>query len=172
METTKQQEELLGQLGAMVKQSYELPRKEKAAAIELMKSFGITRLAFWSEFFLPENYDEEEVQYNEEDQELFGELEPDFWLDLDFMLNEDTCMGQAFAAEIDKDGELNVVLCNSLYDEVYSIPLDDVFHIDETEVYDAIVKSIQFNLDNNIPIEKWAVAHNGRVNPYTYEYLG
>lgn len=171
MEITKQQEELLGQLIALVKQSYELPQKEKKAAIELMKSFGITRLAFWSEFFSPENLTE--VKYNEEDQELFGKLEPDFWLEPDYMRG-DECLGQVFAAEIGEKGEeLNLVICDTFHDEVFTAPYDHVSsNVDALHIYSAIFKSIQFNLDNNIPVEKWDVAHYGYVDPYTYEYLG
>ncbi len=170
METTKQQEGLLEQLGELVKLHRALPGRESVTTIELLKSFGITRLALWSAFF--KDFEEEPIAYNEEDKELFGELKPDFWLEPDFMQNEDTCCGQAFAVEISDDGRLNVVLCDTLHDEVYSTPLSYVFHLLEEEVFDAVFKSIQFNLDNNIPVEKWAIAHYSYVDPYTYEYLG
>lgn len=149
-----------------------MPSKVKAAAIELMKGCGITRLAFWSKFFLPEHIGME-VKYNEQDQKLFGELKPDFWLEPDYMQG-DECLGQVFAAEIGEKGkELNLVICDTFHDEVFTAPYDYVSsRVDPIQIYSAIVKSVQFNLENNIPIEKWAVAHYGFVDPYTYEYLG
>ncbi len=54
------------------------------------------------------------------------------------------------------------------------IPQDEIFYIDwNVDNYDSLMKmisdTIKINVLNNIPTEKWGIAHYGEVDSYTWE---
>lgn len=235
METAKYNEKLFEPLLELIKQHKELPRKEEKTAIALMKRFGITRLAFWSDSFLPErphpffpvlsedqpsvpsndsdpstaeedsedweflaeggDRDEikwfledfgrnweamikerreqekglpQRVNYNEADAKLLGELRPPFNINIknECRIGDEDYTLEAIAVEI-KDGRLHVLEFPDCFNTVSSSPVTP----GRIGIYRAMVQSIKFNLDNNIPPSKWGLAHHRFVDPYTYKVL-
>ena len=143
--------------------------------VELFDSYGITKLGLWNEEL--EDYNENmKSLYSKEDKVLFDGLNPQF----DYLLyygraDEDNCLGRVVAIEIIEQ-EVYFFIGDTWNDTSYRIPAIDAFkfpeeeHVDFDEVIAALHDSIQFNIDNNIPVKKWELAHYGCVNPYTYEY--
>lgn len=138
----------------------------------VLKEYGITKLGLWNEEFI-DTY-EEDVNYNEEDAKLFGELRPDFYLDLDQGGNENECAGRIFSVELNGD-TLKLVGSDDWDSKTFSMSAKNVDYEEDrikvNEVMKAIIMSIRFNQENNVPVEKWGVAHFPDVDPYTYEYL-
>lgn len=114
------------------------------------------------------------MRYSEEDATLFTSLKPDFYLDLDQGGNEDECAGRIFAVEL-VGGFLKLVGTDDWGSKVFRVDARNVDYesdrIDMNEVMKGIVKTIRFNQEHNIPLEKWGIAHFPCVDPYTYEYL-
>lgn len=112
--------------------------------------------------------------YNEEDAKLFGELRPDFYLDLDQGGNENECAGRIFSVELNGD-TLKLVGSDDWDSKTFRMSAKNVDYEEDrikvNEVMKAIIMSIRFNQENNVPVEKWGVAHFPDVDPYTYEYL-
>ena len=170
---------LLEELGNQVTLAEELPKKMITNVISLMKGYGITRLALWSGDFI--DCYANMPGYNEEDQNLFGELEPSFSTDLDQGGNEDQCNGRIIAVELNNRRanpmeKLQLVCTEDDDADVFRMNATDAISAEDTridfnDVMKAVQLSIQFNLDNNIPVEKWGVCHHPDVDPYTYEYI-
>lgn len=169
---------LLEGLDNQVTLAEELPQKMIMSVIALMKGYEIKRLALWSGDFI-DCYDDM-PGYNEEDENLFGELEPSFSPNLDQGGNEDQCNGRIVAVELNNRRanpveKLQLVCTEDDDAEVFRMNAVDAISAEDTridfnDVMKAVLLSIQFNLDNDIPVEKWGVCHHPNVDPYTYEY--
>ena len=70
------------------------------------------------------------------------------------------------------ESKMQVIIVPSFKDEVTIEPLNSYNYDEFCLILDAIVKSVEFNKANNIPVEKWGVMHDAFVNPYTLEYIG
>lgn len=163
----------------LVKAYEETPKEMALKAIEILKGFGIEKLALWSEDFL--EY-EQVVDYNEEDRKLFGDLRPGFWPSLTQGGDDNQVDGRVVAVALNNRranplDKLQLICNDDWNNQVFSLNASDAMDLIETriefaEVMKAVVLSIRFNLEHNIPIEKWGICHHPYVNPYSYEYVG
>ena len=101
-------------------------------------------------------------EFNEEDAQLFGTLKPDFYLDLDQGGNENECAGRIFAVELHGES-LQLVGSDDWDSKTFRMSAKNVDYEEDrikvNEVMKAIIMSIRFNQENNVPVEKWGVAH-------------
>ncbi|MCM1319633.1 MAG: hypothetical protein NC217_04560 [Muribaculaceae bacterium] len=150
-------------------------RKEMAErALAVLKEYGVHQVGFWSGYWADEF--DFQPEYNEEDIKLFGDLhttlQPCLWYGGD----ENEFEGKIIALR-DENGTLQFVCANDLDEEMRI--LDVMAYVDYPqaesisfdEVMNAFVKSIEFNIDNNVPVAKWVITHYPPVNPYADEYL-
>ena len=143
--------------------------------VELFDSLGITKLGLWNGEII--DYNEDCVSlYNDEDNALFEGLNPQFDYTLDYgWADEEDRNGRVVGIEVSRR-KVYFLICDTIFNTSYKTPAINVFtypeeeHVYFDEVIAALYDSIQFNIDNKIPVEKWAVAHYNCVNPYTYEY--
>ncbi|MCM1141591.1 MAG: hypothetical protein NC453_23715 [Muribaculum sp.] len=151
-----------------------MPSEMMRSLEDIFKSYGITKLALW--YYCE---DEDCPEYNEEDMELMECLCPTFdgrvdWWEEDSG-NPDCSDGQVIAIEYkpEQEDKLKLVLRNDTQNCVQRCSIDnyDMLRIDFCNLIQAITDSIKFNVDNNIPVEKWGVGHCPEVDPYTYELL-
>lgn len=146
------------------------------SAVKYLKDLGVTQLGFWSYDFIA--CYENTPQYNDEDEALFSDLEPAFELDLDYGESEYECEGRYVGVRIFgtgncKEDMLQVIYFSNDSERVYINKLSDCeSQKTKWNILHAIIKSVEFNVANNIPVEKWGVMHNPDVNPYTLEYVG
>lgn len=143
--------------------------------VELFDSLGITKLGLWNGEIIDYN-DGAEPLYNDEDTALFAWLYPQFDYTLDYgKANSENYLGIVVAIEISEQ-KVYFFIGDTWNDVSYRVPAIDVFenpreeNADFDEVIAALYDSIQFNIDNKIPVEKWCLTHYNCVNPYTYEY--
>lgn len=143
--------------------------------VELFDSLGITKLGLWNGEIIDYN-DVAEPLYNDEDTALFAWLYPQFDYTLDYgKANSENYLGIVVAIEISEQ-KVYFFIGDTWNHVSYRVPAINVFknpreeNADFDEVIAALYDSIQFNIDNKIPVEKWCLTHYNCVNPYTYEY--
>lgn len=143
--------------------------------VKLFNSLGITKLGLWNNEIIDYNEDAAPL-YNQDDHALFDGLNPQFDYLLYYgMADEDNCLGRVVAIEISMR-KVYFFIGDTWNQRSYKILAIDAFkysdeeHVDFDEIIGAIHDSIQFNIDNKIPVEKWCLTHYNCVNPYTYEY--
>lgn len=145
--------------------------------VKLFDSLGITKLGLWNGEIIYCNEDGAPL-YNDEDAALFDGLNPKFDYTLSLIYHtahEDFCLGKVVAIEISMR-KVYFFIGDTWNKESYKIPAINAFkfpaeeYVDFDEIIGAIHDSIQFNIDNKIPVEKWCLTHYNCVNPYTYEY--
>ncbi|WP_301385053.1 hypothetical protein [uncultured Duncaniella sp.] len=139
------------------------------SAVEYLQEIGLTRLGFWGcEDMLRSS--ENKIQYSSEDEKIFSQLVPDFEIESPEGLYIGVLLDQDKPNE--DESKMQVIIVPSFKDEVTIEPLNSYNYDEFCLILDAIVKSVEFNKANNIPVEKWGVMHDAFVNPYTLEYIG
>ncbi len=138
---------------------------------EYLTEKGVSQLGLWSSYYLDEF---NAPKYNEEDAELFeGISAPDNCVDFGGEPGE-YCDGFVYGVKVN-NGKLVIVGYDNYIREVnVYIPQDEIFYIDwNVDNYDSLMKmisdTIKINVLNNIPTEKWGIAHYGKVDSYTWE---
>ena len=128
-----------------------------ALARQLQKD-GIVKLGLWSESF-------QQPEYLEEDEALFSKLNPQFCY-LSWRVGP-------IAVTVD-NFNLNIIYLDADEDQPVTVSAMDVadhpknYPFDIESVLRTVAASIEFNLKNKIPVEKWGIAHNSYIDPYTY----
>ena len=165
-----------------------LPTEMISVIIDILQTYGVDKLGLWDGRFVDKDYFDGTIWYENEDLALFGNLNPTFTSDLSQGGSENTSGdGYVFAVKINNNAigaeRLELIYTDAIYNlNVYEDKATDVvrgtmftneifFRISIIGVMQAVIETIRFNIQHNIPVEKWGVAHIPTVNPYTYEYL-
>ena len=147
---------------------------------EYLTEKGVSQLGLWSSFYL-DKFDA--PKYNEEDVELFeGISAPDNRVDFGGIPGENSD-GFVYGVKVN-NGKLVIVGSNNYTGIVGSdnytrevnvyIPQDEILYNGwNVDNYDSLMRmisdTIKINVLNNIPTEKWGIAHYGKVDSYTWE---
>lgn len=152
-------------------------RKDMADdTLSILREYGISQIGLWSSNWLKDAEFDRYPEYDEEDCVLFNDLTPDFDPALLYGGDENEFEGKIIALR-DENGTLQFVCASDLYEDIRILDvMDNVEYPDEENidfegVMEALVKSIEFNIQNGIPVEKWGITHYPPVNPYADEYL-
>lgn len=136
----------------------------------LFKIHSIKRLGLWSRDFV--QLYAQGCEYNDDDRQLFANIIPSFYFDL--FKGEDG--SRIFAVEAGRGtvyvyytDTANSCVKRTTAQRIYERPRQYAICFDD--VVNAIFKSIELNESNQIPEDKWHLAHIPVVNPYTYAYI-
>ena len=165
--------ELLEKLESLNGQYKNIPSLINEEVVKLLKKYSIRTLSFYN------NPDEwfETPKYSEEDKKFFESLD----IEEDMMVGWTNDVinysnGPVIAIKCNKENfsDLHLVLADDDSKNVFEISMEEYknYGIILDELVDAIVFAIKFNLEKDIPREKWGINHYPDVDPYTYEYIG
>lgn len=166
--------EEMKELATLSEEFAKMPLKMESALERVFKSYGVKTLALW---FDPDEYEPDCPQYNEEDMAIMENLTPEYsyvdWFDGGFPDESEGCVIAVEYTPESPNGKFTLILFNCSEECVVNANLRDYSDnsIDLEDLYATIVKSIKFNLENNIPKEKWSVGHFPPVDPYTYRAI-
>lgn len=165
--------ELIEKLESMNRQYKEMPSLMIEEIAKLLQKYDVTTLSFYND---PDEWPGI-PKYTDEDKKLFESLD----LDKDMMVgwtNEriDYSNGPVIAIKCNKENssDLHLFLADDYLKNVYENSIEEYkdYGIDLDKLVDAILFALRFNLENDIPREKWGINHYPDVDPYTFKYLG
>lgn len=161
----------LGNLEAIATDLKQIPSRVINAIEAIFQEYGIEALGLWN------SADEwARAKYNKKDMSILGKLKPKFdamvgWSE-EYLLDSDGPVIAIKSGE-SEDNTLLMVMANDDTQEVEEASLSHYsdYGVNLVELIDAVINSIKFNLDNEVPIELWGLNHYPDVDPYDYEYI-
>ncbi|MCM1139175.1 MAG: hypothetical protein NC453_11455 [Muribaculum sp.] len=139
---------------------------------KILKDKGVSRLGLWSSELI-ESWEGNKPLYSPEDEECFKDIEaPEDYAS--FGGDNEYSLGPIFGIEVVDDELVLYGHDSEMSNKINTIPQKEVLSNDwNIDTYDSLVvmirDSIRINEENNIPTEKWGVAHYSDVDPYTWE---